>query len=1070
MPRVTLASVGQIDSFLDKIRLLEREGYISEVNITIAELMLEDFAGFSDKAFKAFYARKILQIPPVIAAQVFYVSNGLISQAAGDRNVYTVRNAEGMDDDLARGLFMIPNVPGRHGNMLSRQARANIFRNLARMAVIKNRGVDIPRFQNRMVAGYMSDMAADELRDNILPRFARNIREQMGSAQASATPEAGTASTESVTYGRTNTVPLTSPQVGSAVVTLVAAGANRESAERTVQGLLDLGFNITFPNRTGNELTVRLFYYGQMSNAVPVSAVSRMIRGGLGLRERDVSIGVRGDDLGGRIIIPNGGAAAAQPESTDSTTTMGEVTSTSNNRRNIFTDPILASRTINWFRNNGYEDTYDRFFYLVSNTSSAMITVQDESPQRLKITVATSDGTEIAAGEMKAALAGPRFGGERGNANQLRRFGQISYSAPTEEALRTSVTWIILPFTSEVSSSTASTEPTATTPTVAGAREIGQEYMDLSPRVQSSIDADDYLKFREAGYSKRDVQALVDFIGRYGLKIVTIINRSAVGQMPPNLRISVVGRNSLARSFRNGTFLNFLRARMNSIGRTDAEVQVLAPGGRPYQSATFRGTGRGQTPRGTLIIPMGNQQTQTAASAPETAASQPMTPTGGRNTQIVYLGNVQGQANRIYRAGELRFFTNGIFGSLGLADYSAIAFFYDPSQGSMPGSILTAPLGTIERDAGQNFSDVMNYLADNGRFENPGKLKAYFVRENAVQVAKGILNTNSFTPVRPSGAAKEITVDRVRLYTINEFAQWASTEPMLSVFRAIGNVSSTIPSSPSSSTVTEEQAAQVSQMSFTNTLGFEFEGGGSQGRRETATALTRMGVPCNFEGYNHTTRAQWKIVTDATLGGVQNGMELVSPILTGEEGLKDLAKCLRASQEAGMFIHEQGGVHLHMGNQQWDLQHRKNILLNQVKVQKFFLKTIPQYRENQAQQWARPFNTSSSFTDRVRNANSTQQLARVTGTRYMLINITNTRQPTWEWRYPTGSLEVDTNIYSARMIDKLVQVSKFGELPSNMTSGEGLKKWMSQDIFNFWKNRIYELSQTKGSTRRPSSN
>ena len=171
-----------------------------------------------------------------------------------------------------------------------------------------------------------------------------------------------------------------------------------------------------------------------------------------------------------------------------------------------------------------------------------------------------------------------------------------------------------------------------------------------------------------------------------------------------------------------------------------------------------------------------------------------------------------------------------------------------------------------------------------------------------------------------------------------------------------------------------------------------------------------------------------------------------------------------------MFIHEQGGVHIHMGNQQWDLQHRKNILLNQVKVQKFFLKTIPQYRENQAQQWARPFNTSSSFTTRVRNANSTQQLARVTGTRYMLINITNTRQPTWEWRYPTGSLEVDTNIYSARMIDKLVQVSKFGELPSNMTSGEGLKKWMSQDIFNFWKNRIYELSQTKGSTRRPSSN
>ena len=1075
MPRVTLASVSQIESFLDKITLLVAEGYISEVNITTAEQMLRDFEGFSDKAFKAFYARKILQIPPVIAAQVFYVSNGLISQAAGDLNVYTVRNQEGMDDDLARGFFMLPNAPGRHGIGLTRAARTNIFINLVKLAIIKNRGVDIPRFQNRMVAGYMSEESANALRDGILPRFARNIAAspQMGASQTSATPEATSGETRiGLPYRRNNTTERTQLQINSSIADLIAAGADRDQARRLMTELSDLGFNLTFTMRDGSELRYRMFYFGSMADAVPSGDALALIVANLNLNATDVTMGERNGDLIGNITL------SRQAQST-------EATSTSTTRRTIFTDPILALRTNNWFRNNGYEDTYEAFYDLVSATPGAMITVDEESPARLRIIVelmGMGDYTGIPAREMKAALAGPRD-----MPSQRMRYRQIDY---TLNGMRTRATWTILPFESSATSTTSEAAETAPsepdiTFDVTRLNQRQRRVLDLDVRPQRALEKLE--RFAEMGYDQSAVQKVLNFLADYRLEIfkiernteggreVTDTNRRSYTTTPFSImQVQDQQLDNPQSRFRTARWVNFLRQNL---------VAGLFPGTRSNnnqgrQRVTFRRRGQGSI--GFLHLPnlrrveeinrgVTSRETQTAASASQTT-SEPMTSTGGVNRQLVYLGNVQGPANRIYRAGGLRFDPNGRFGHANFPTYSAIAFFYDPSQGSMPGSILTAPLGTIERDAGRSFTDVMNYLADNNRLENPGKLKAYFVRDNAQQVAKGIvegLPNDGFTPVRPTGGATEITVDRVQVYQVSEFARWASTEPMLSILRGIGNLSSTI---PSSSTVTEEQAAQVSQMSFTNTLGFEFEGGGSQGRRETATALSRMGVPCNFEGYNHTTRAQWKIVTDATLGGVQNGMELVSPILTGEEGLKNLAKCLRASQEAGMFIHEQGGVHIHMGNQQWDLQHRKNILLNQVKVQKFFLKTIPQYLENQARQWARPFDTSSSFTDRVRNANSTQQLARVTGTRYMLINITNTRQPTWEWRYPTGSLEVDTNTYSARMIDKLVQVSKFGELPSDMASGEGLKKWMSQDIYNFWKNRIYELSQTKGSTRRPSSN
>ncbi len=333
MPRVTLASVSQIDSFLDKIRLLEAEGYISEVNITTAEQLLRDFEGFSDKAFKAFYARKILQIPPVIAAQVFYVSNGLISQAAGDLNVYTLRNQEGMDDDLARGFFMLPNVPGRHGIGLSRQAKSNIFRNFTKLAIIKNRGVDIPRFQNRMVAGYMGDIPANELRDNILPRFARNIAAspQMGASQTSATPEATSGETRiGLPYRRTNTTELTERQRNSSIADLIAAGADRDQSTRLMRELSDLGFNLTFTMRNGSELRYRMFYFGSMADAVPSGDALALIVANLNLNATDVTMGERNGDLIGNITL------SRQAQST-------EATSTSTTRRTSPSAKLLSS-------------------------------------------------------------------------------------------------------------------------------------------------------------------------------------------------------------------------------------------------------------------------------------------------------------------------------------------------------------------------------------------------------------------------------------------------------------------------------------------------------------------------------------------------------------------------------------------------------------------------------------------------------------------------------------------------------------------------------------------------------
>ena len=59
--------------------------------------------------------------------------------------------------------------------------------------------------------------------------------------------------------------------------------------------------------------------------------------------------------------------------------------------------------------------------------------------------------------------------------------------------------------------------------------------------------------------------------------------------------------------------------------------------------------------------------------------------------------------------------------------------------------------------------------------------------------------------------------------------------------------------------------------------------------REAAAKITAAGIECNAESYNHSARPTWKIVTDGSLGDYSRGAEIVSPVLSGEEGLAALA-------------------------------------------------------------------------------------------------------------------------------------------------------------------------------------
>lgn len=78
---------------------------------------------------------------------------------------------------------------------------------------------------------------------------------------------------------------------------------------------------------------------------------------------------------------------------------------------------------------------------------------------------------------------------------------------------------------------------------------------------------------------------------------------------------------------------------------------------------------------------------------------------------------------------------------------------------------------------------------------------------------------------------------------------------------------------------------------------------------DVAGRLTALsGLPCSFLRYTHEVRSEWKLVTDAS---VRSGFELVSPPLSGEDGLSQVRTMMHALVEMGCSVDRSCGFHVH---------------------------------------------------------------------------------------------------------------------------------------------------------------
>lgn len=93
-----------------------------------------------------------------------------------------------------------------------------------------------------------------------------------------------------------------------------------------------------------------------------------------------------------------------------------------------------------------------------------------------------------------------------------------------------------------------------------------------------------------------------------------------------------------------------------------------------------------------------------------------------------------------------------------------------------------------------------------------------------------------------------------------------------------------------------------------------------------ALELTNAGIRTVAETYNHQVRQCWKIVTDASLGDYVRGREVVSPVLSGDEGIRQLYAVCQVLTRINCKVNKNCGLHVHIGARNESIGFFRNIV------------------------------------------------------------------------------------------------------------------------------------------------
>jgi hypothetical protein len=260
----------------------------------------------------------------------------------------------------------------------------------------------------------------------------------------------------------------------------------------------------------------------------------------------------------------------------------------------------------------------------------------------------------------------------------------------------------------------------------------------------------------------------------------------------------------------------------------------------------------------------------------------------------------------------------------------------------------------------------------------------------------------------------------------------------------------------SASTTTQASDSEIdSQLTFG--VEIEFLRPRSVSKSEIANKIKQAGVKCRTESLTHSTRNHWKIVSDqsvqTSLRGYEGYNEIVSPILKGTNGLKQLEKVCKVLNELDCKINTSCGLHVHHGCKESfsnPIKVAKNAAMLYHKFQSKFDRMFPSSRRNN--DYASPF---SSYDLRIINSQNIRDL-----NRYHAVNLqAYWRHGTVEFRQHQGSLNYKKISSWIKMTQKIMtranELTRWQQTVSSVGNQFEQAFNFSTELTNYYQERVH---------------
>ena len=163
-------------------------------------------------------------------------------------------------------------------------------------------------------------------------------------------------------------------------------------------------------------------------------------------------------------------------------------------------------------------------------------------------------------------------------------------------------------------------------------------------------------------------------------------------------------------------------------------------------------------------------------------------------------------------------------------------------------------------------------------------------------------------------------------------------------------------------------------------------------------------------GYTHMTTLYWKVVSDSSVNNsgtcTVNGLELVSPILSGREGLNELKVAVSALRNAGAMVDESCGLHVHHDAYEYSDKDIGRVVMLYARWEKVIDYTVKPSRRGNENSYCKSF--EGLPWEELRHCNVFDWSRRYGITRYWKVNVeAYNRHGTIEFRQHHGTLDPD---------------------------------------------------------------